>query len=95
MPKTNRKITAEDVFRMGGDSVVRDKDTKEIYDHQKPVKLYSSLLDVFKPDKSLHVLDVCSGAGSCAVACKNAQYKCLVIEKSLVRCRLIEQRLKC
>lgn len=89
------QISANDIISVNGESLIKEKDSGITYERQKPVELYSTLLDIFSPDKSLHVLDTCSGAGSCAVACTAAKYKCLVLEKSLTKCRLIEQRLQC
>jgi 16S rRNA G966 N2-methylase RsmD len=62
-----------------------------VYKRQKSVKLYEELLEVLKAE---HVLDACSGVASCAVACLSKDIKCVVLEKSAIKARLIYQRLK-
>lgn len=91
---SHKTIKGCDMFSIPSEPFTKEKDSGVIYERQKPVALYSSLLEIFHPDKLLHVLDSCSGAGSCAVACLNAGLKCLVLEKDLLRARLIEQRLQ-
>ena len=74
--------------------IVKEKDTGISYGQQKPIKLYEKLLDPLKADASLYVIDACSGVGSCGVACQTPRRKCIIIEKSEVKARLISQRLK-
>ena len=70
----------------------KEKDSGVVYSRQKPVALYTELLKLHARDKTLHVIDACSGAGSCALACMQLQFKCLIIEKSTIKLRLIRQR---
>ena len=68
---------------------VKEKDTGIVDNRQKPTKLYEELISIFNKDKSLHVLDCCGGAGSCALACNALGLKCIVIEKSPFKNSLI------
>ena len=59
------------------------------------LKLYSELMQLFSKDKSLHVVDACSGAGSYTLACLDMNINCVVLEKCALKARLICQRVKC
>ena len=72
--------------------LVSEKDTGQVYARQKPVQLYTELINLFSNDKYMYVIDACSGAGSCALACSAAKKNCIVIEKSSIKARLIRQR---
>ena len=39
------------------------------------------------------MIDACSGAGSCGVACLSLGLKCVVFEQSQIKARLIKQRI--
>jgi hypothetical protein len=80
--KTTNVIQTENLFSARNEIVVKEKDSGIVYRRQKPVKLHEQLLDVFKADKLLHVIDACSGVGSCEVACQQKGLKCVVLEKS-------------
>ena len=69
-----------------------EKDTGISYKRQKPVELYSQLIEVFSKDKCLHIIDACSGAGSCPLACSSLSRKCIILEKCPVKARMIRQR---
>ena len=73
--------------------LTKEKDTSTTYSREKPPKLYEQLLSLFQTDRSLHVIDACSGAGSCGVACLSLGVKCLILEKSRIKARLIRQRI--
>ena len=92
--ETSRAITSKNIFSAAGDVSVREKDSGLAYARQKPIKLYRMLFDIFKPDPMLHVLDACSGAASCALACGKKGLSCVVLEKSELKIRLIKQRSK-
>jgi DNA modification methylase len=92
--KTSKVIQAENLFSARNEIVVKEKDSGIVYQRQKPVKLYEQLLDIFKADKLLHVIDACSGVGSCGVACQQKGLKCVILEKSRLKFRLINQRVK-
>ena len=62
-------------------------------DREKPAKLYEQILNTYLTDKSLYAVDACSGSGSCGVACQSLGVKCLVLEKSQMKERLIRQRI--
>jgi hypothetical protein len=79
--KTTKVIQTENLFSPRNEIVVKEKDSGIVYRRKKPVKLYKQLLDVFKADKLLHVIDACSGVGSCEVACQQKGLK-WVLEKS-------------
>ena len=52
-------------------------------------------IKIYTKDRFLHIIDACSGAGSCALACSTLERKCIILEKSLVNARLIRQRVNC
>lgn len=83
---TNLFIIDEEVI------LAKEKDSQETYKRQKPKQLYKELINLFSKDKSLHIFDICSGAGSCTLSCVELGRNCVVIEQSLVRARLIRQR---
>jgi hypothetical protein len=80
--KTTKVIQTENLFSPRNEIVVKEKDSGIVYRRQKPVKLHEQLLDVFKADKLLHVIDACSGVGSCEVACQQEGLKSVFLEKS-------------
>ena len=92
--KTSQQIKGDDLFTQSVDELFAEKDTGTIHQRQKPVKLYVKLLKLFMHDKSLHVVDACGGAGSCALACQELGIKCIVLDKSGIKVRLIKQRAK-
>ena len=53
-----------------------------IYQRQKACKLYETILNILLNDKSLYVVDGCSGGGSCGLACISLGIKCGIFEKS-------------
>ena len=80
-------------FTEVGESLTKEKDTAAIYVREKPAKLYELILNTFLTDKSLYAIDACSGSGSCGVAIQSLGVKCLVLEKSHMKERLIRQRI--
>ncbi len=89
-----RPINGSNVFKVVNKMIVaKEKDTGCSYARQKPVELYEELIHIFSKDKTLHILDCCSGAGSCALACMSLKLKCVVLEKSATKIRLIRQRM--
>ena len=65
----NPSVRALDLVKLNGEiTLFKEKDTGMSYKRQKPVELYSQLIEVFSKDKCLHIIDACSGAGSCALA---------------------------
>ena len=91
---TSKMRKRKNLFSIGEETLVKERDCGISYKMQKPVKLYQELLDALKEDKSMHVIDACRGAGSCGVACLMKGCKCIVIERSALKARLINQRLK-
>jgi DNA modification methylase len=89
------KTPATNLFSVGKDSRIKEKDSGTVSRRQKPVLLYKKLLELYCKDTSLHILDVCSGAGTCAVACAADSLKCVILEKSPIKVRLIKQRVNC
>ena len=81
------------LFAEVGESLTKEKDPAAIYVREKPAKLYEQILNTFLTDKSLYAIDACSGFGSCGVACQSLGVKCLVLEKSQMKERLIRQRI--
>lgn len=69
----------------------KEKDTLEIHKRGKPSGPYKQLFSAFQGDKSLHGIDACSGAGSCSVAYLSTGVKCVILDKSQVKVRLIRQ----
>jgi hypothetical protein len=55
-------LLANDILSVDGEPMIKEKDTGEVYERQKLVKLYASLLEVFTPYKYLHVLDALWGS---------------------------------
>ena len=94
MTKTCQLIKGDDLFTQSADDLFAEKDTGISHQRQKPVKLYIKLLNLFVQDKTLYVVDACGGAGSCALACQEFGVKCLVLDKSPIKVRLIRQRAK-
>ena len=91
---TSKMRKRKNLFSIGEETLVKERDCGISYKMQKPVKLYQELLDALKEDKSMHVIDACRGAGSCGVAFLMKGCKCIVIERSALKARLINQRLK-
>ena len=89
--KTSKMIKRKNLFSIGEETLVKERESGISYKRQKPVKLYQEQLDALKEDKSMHVIDACSGAGSCGVACLMKGFKCIVIETSALKARLIDQ----
>ena len=81
------------LFTEVGESLTKEKDIAAIYVREKPAKLYEQILNTFLTDKSLYAIDACRGSGSCGVACQSLGVKCLVLEKSQMKERLIRQRI--
>ena len=75
-------------------ALFKEKDSGTTHKRQKPVKLYEQLLKEHHTDKSLHVIDACGGAGTCAIACISLGMKCVVLEKSKIKARLIRQQIE-
>ena len=94
MTRTSQQIKGHDLFTQSVDELFAERDTGIIHKRQKPVKLYEKLLNLFVHDKSLYVVDACGGAGSCALACQELGIKCIVLDKSDIKVRLIKQRAK-
>ncbi|CAB4019463.1 Hypothetical predicted protein [Paramuricea clavata] len=92
--RTSKIVKSNNHFSVPEDIAIKERDSGMVYKRQKPVKLYEELLEVLKADKSQHVIDACSGVASCAVACLSKDIKCVVLEKSAIKARLISQRLK-
>ena len=72
---------------------VKERDTGATYSRQKAVDLYSKIIQLCSTDKSLYIIDACSGVGSCALACSTLGRKCVVLEKSPIKARMIRQRI--
>lgn len=89
----NPRVATTNIFEADEEQLFKEKDTGMEYKRQKPVKLYKDFILMFSSDPSLYILDCCSGAGSCAVACTALKRKCVVLEKSEAKARLIQQRL--
>lgn len=92
--RTSKVLRSGDLFTQPRDQLCKEKDTGAIYNRQKPVALYKQLLEIFVDDKSPHVVDACSGVGSCALACRDLGIKCIVLDKCDIKIRLIKQRAK-
>jgi DNA modification methylase len=92
--RTSKIVKSNNHFSVPEDIAIKERDSGMMYKRQKPVKLYEELLEVLKADKSQHVIDACSGVATCAVACLSKDIKCVVLEKSAIKARLISQRLK-
>jgi DNA modification methylase len=71
---------------------VKEKDTGTSYQRQKAVDLYTQLIQLLSKDKSMYIIDGCSGVGSCALACTTLGRKCIVLEKCPIKARMIRQR---
>ncbi|XP_028417131.1 uncharacterized protein LOC114541406 [Dendronephthya gigantea] len=84
---------ATNIFRVDGEPLAKEVDSGIKYTRQKPIQLYCELIKVFCHDKSLYIVDACSGAGSCAMACSKLGLKCIVLDNSALKLRLIRQRL--
>ena len=83
------------LFEAESEQYFKEKDSGTVHKRQKPPKLYIELMQLFLKDKSLHVVDACSGAGSCALACLDINVNCVILERCAVKARLICQRVKC
>ena len=92
--RTSQNIKNGDLGTHRAGQPFGERDTGVIHKRQKPVELYSALLKNFMHDNSLYVVDACSGAGSCALAYRELGINCLVLEKSNIKVRLINQRAK-
>ena len=73
----------------------KEKDSGIVSKRQKPLQLFVEIITVYTKDRSLHIIGGCSGAGSCALACSTLERKCIILEKLLVKARLIRQRVNC
>ena len=73
----------------------KEKDSGIVSKRQKPLQLFFEIIKIYTKDRSLHIIDACSGARSCALACSKLERKCIILEKSLVKARLIRQRVNC
>ena len=58
--------------------VVKERDTGAMYSRKKAVDLYLQIIQLYSTDKSLYIIDGCSGVGSCALACSTLGRKCIV-----------------
>ena len=92
--RTNKKVTATKSFHAPHERKFIERDSKTSYQRQKQVELYKTLLQLFSTDKSLQIVDVCSGASSCAVASNILGMKAIILEKSELKVRLIKLRIK-
>lgn len=90
-------VPATNIFTADNGAVVKEKDSVSgiSSNRQKPAQLYIDIMKTFTKDKSLHIVDACSGAGSCALACSILGRKCIIFENSLAKARLIRQRVNC
>ena len=66
---------AANIFKADGEPLAKEMDGGITYKRQKPFQLYCDLIKVFCHDKSMHIIDACSGAGSCAMACSTLGHK--------------------
>ena len=88
-----QKVTASNLFASPHETKFTERDSKTSYKRQKPVELYKKLLQIFSTDKTLHIVDTCSGASSCAVASNVLGLKAIILEKSELKVRLIMQKI--
>ena len=66
------------IFQAEDEKLFLEKDTGMEYSQQKPVELYKDIMKSFSNDPSLYILDCCSGAGSCAIACSSLKRNCVI-----------------
>jgi site-specific DNA-methyltransferase (adenine-specific) len=66
-------------------------DKEKLHPTQKPVALFEYLIRTYT-DESATVLDNCLGSGTTAIACGNANRKCIGIELEEKYCEIAAQR---
>lgn len=83
----------KNLFMFPSEKAQRDLDTGAKYSREKPVSLYKTLISLYG-HPNCWILDLCSGAGSAAVACMEyGCYHCIVAEKDPEKLRMIRRRL--
>ncbi|KAK2549227.1 hypothetical protein P5673_030333 [Acropora cervicornis] len=83
----------KNLFMFPSEKAQRDLDTGAKYIKEKPIALYKTLLSLYG-HPNCWILDLCSGAGSAAVAfMEYGCYHCIVAEKDPEKLRMIRRRL--